>query len=31
MKPSDFNPEKFDRGGKYTLYLELGPAAVSVR
>jgi hypothetical protein len=31
MKPADFHPEGFDRGAKYTLYLELGPAAVSVR
>jgi len=30
MKPADFNPEKFDRGGKYTLYLELGPAASNI-
>ena len=27
MKPADFHPDNFERGAKYTLYLELGPAA----
>jgi len=30
MKVADFNPDQFDRGAKYTQYLELGPAAGNI-
>jgi predicted deacylase len=31
MKPEEFHPDQFDRGAKYALYLELGPAAGNIR
>ncbi len=31
MKPSDFHPNNFERGAKYTAYLELGPAASNIQ
>lgn len=31
MNPEKFHPDQFDRGAKYALYFELGPAAADVR
>jgi len=30
MKPADFHPDQFERGAKYTHFLELGPAANNI-